>query len=740
MSSSSQLAPFLSRALPAWLGALMLSLPALAQETPARPAASRERVSATCGLEPSNGAWLAFGSSYKCRFDADGLEFTPALGMKAPRNLPLALALVDIRRGERLLHVAAPHCAPRVLDRAVLYERGGVLERYDVRPEGLEQSFVFPERPAGSGDLVVRCRVRSELEPSWSADGALRFLFERQAGIEIGHVVGVDAEGRRTPGSLKLRDGWLELALPGELVDRAAYPLTLDPPIGTFFAVSGASDAIESDCAYDLASDSFLVPYVVRFSTNDTDLYGVRVSAATGALIGSAIAFETGVNSARRPRVAGIRATGRFLVVWTESDWVLGPRDILCAAVLASSGARSAILPIAQSNADEFDAVVAGDSTTSDDDAVVVWETSTGIDACQVSVPAAGNPTLQATVNLASGADFDHPTISKACSSTFLLIVGWDYSGNLSRDLALQLMDRNLLLIGPRLLLGSAVLDDQRPAVDGGMVVWERYSSSVANSARDILCATVSTSPSGLTLQTPATILDGDGSDEHSPDVARLGSRYCVVYCEGASALEDNAYAWLVDDDCTVCNARIDLDGPAAGAVRESGPRVASATDFDLARDHGLVSFSEALNVPPFTSAISALRVENQSAGFPPVDLGGGCGAGGTPSTNGAFAVGNATFTVSVAGLGPNAAVYFNLGFPSFGLPCGTCVLTNPLVFESASRAGSSYYKVLPIPCSPEFAGAVIETQFVTLSTASSACPVLPGVSMTNRLRWTLAY
>src|SRR5687767_5343560 len=121
--------------------------------------------------------WL-IGRDYKARVADGALEFTPALGSRAPHNLPLTFRLQTIVRGGEIVHaVTATTSAPAqaVEAQAVTFARGSVLERYECRPEGVEQSFVFAERPAGSGDLVVRGTITTTLQPTTRGDGTLFF-------------------------------------------------------------------------------------------------------------------------------------------------------------------------------------------------------------------------------------------------------------------------------------------------------------------------------------------------------------------------------------------------------------------------------------------------------------------------------------------------------------------------------------------------------------------------------------
>ena len=114
------------------------------------------------GVARADGRTWGLGPDYKCAFRAGGIEFTPALGPGAPRNLPLGYRLESVSRGGALHFSASGASAPVAGDTEVRYGHpGGVVERYELRREGVEQSFVFPEPPPGAGELVVRGRLQT---------------------------------------------------------------------------------------------------------------------------------------------------------------------------------------------------------------------------------------------------------------------------------------------------------------------------------------------------------------------------------------------------------------------------------------------------------------------------------------------------------------------------------------------------------------------------------------------------
>lgn len=118
--------------------------------------------------ELDGGLW-GFGQRYKAEFRAQDVEFTPALGHLAPHNMTVGLALRSVGRGATETPVSP--AARSYAGNQVVYRRAEVAERYDVRLDGLEQSFVFDQLPAGEGDLVVRATMTTEFVVAPHGDG-----------------------------------------------------------------------------------------------------------------------------------------------------------------------------------------------------------------------------------------------------------------------------------------------------------------------------------------------------------------------------------------------------------------------------------------------------------------------------------------------------------------------------------------------------------------------------------------
>jgi hypothetical protein len=98
-------------------------------------------------VSEGNGEVLALGSRWRAVFGDSDVSFQPAFGRQAARDWPLRLELLTIRRQDAALPTAAPMRRVDQALRRVEFDRGTVVERYEARPEGLELSLVFAEKP-----------------------------------------------------------------------------------------------------------------------------------------------------------------------------------------------------------------------------------------------------------------------------------------------------------------------------------------------------------------------------------------------------------------------------------------------------------------------------------------------------------------------------------------------------------------------------------------------------------------
>jgi hypothetical protein len=254
----------------------------------------------------ASGLW-GFGAHYRTRFGEDQVEFVACGAVEGPA-LQVSLHAQAVGRG--LARQPLPMAEPQERDLTVRYDRGSVVEVYDVRPRAMEQSFVFRELPAGEGDLVVDVQLDTALPVLASTPDRLEFG-AAEGGVVIAGVVGIDARGVRAPGSLSFADGVLSLRLPAAFVQTAALPLILDPLMTPVTRNAVAIGADGWDAAHDLSSNTTLFAWFELVSANTYTLKGWFEPGGPVAIRASAL---LGSNAS----VANVAGLDAFVVAWEE--------------------------------------------------------------------------------------------------------------------------------------------------------------------------------------------------------------------------------------------------------------------------------------------------------------------------------------------------------------------------------------------------------------------------------------
>lgn len=218
------------------------------------------------------GYWTA-GPAFKASF-ADGFTFYPWLP-GAHETCGLQWRTVSVRLGVSELLPA--NGEPQVDAYRYQLRRGPVTEIYDVRPEGIEQSFRLDARPVGAGPLVIEGEVTTPFTaaPVLARHGALTFHAGGEPAMVYGAAMAFDSAGHRTTVATSWDGARIRLELDAAFVAAATFPLTVDP-LSSAFAVrnSGQPITATSMVAASAPGVTRVVLAVVReFSATDLDAY-----------------------------------------------------------------------------------------------------------------------------------------------------------------------------------------------------------------------------------------------------------------------------------------------------------------------------------------------------------------------------------------------------------------------------------------------------------------------------------
>lgn len=709
--------------------------PVAAGDVAAKAIAARH----VAGVSTFGGALAAVGSDYRATFGSDAVTFEPALGRDAPRAHRWTTTTTEVSRGSTTSWRRGHELPSRTHDRrTVTFHRPGVAERYDARADGLKQSFVWTAPPAGDGDLVVRLAIESTLR----RHSARAWRDERGNGVVLGEVVGIDAHGARCAGEARATTNGLELVLPDWFVDSAAYPLELDPLIGTSVQALAGADADFPDVAYDAYSDTWCVVWTQFFGGGAVGVVGSVWDADT-----MTFGYAFGVNQPGDEdsvRVTNIAGTGLFVMVWVN---YAGTSSSICGLAFEPTQAQATNVFTIDGPGPLASPVVSGEATLFDDDCLVVWlDASFGMIGCTVAIDQQLQVSATPIVALA-GPTASEPAISKQGGNPGLHLLTWvDRTPGLPGRVRAQVVDHDLNLLGPGVFVQNTAQNCGYPAVDGDgfkfLVAWEEQE--VANpSATNVRGKLLTIGAGGVTSVGGVLDLASTPNDvEFAADVASLGDKFGVVWMRAVDVppFGDDAFFRAVSGVGAVIGPALPLDVTPGTQYRyEHGPRLIGrvAGDPGLLADDGLVVFADQ-NVSTFDSDVGLQQIEAMGVGGPIVDLGFGCGPGGLASCSGPAALGNTALAFDLFGAQPLAVPFVFLGLPAPVLTCGVCSVIQPLVVEFVPNTAGSATSTLAIPGTSSLIGFQIDAQFVSFNALYVGCPALPGIAASNVVRVTI--
>ncbi len=536
-----------------WAASMLVAwvLSGCGQNTPPPPAAPVEagapqapfdvqkimdRVHFTFRAEGS--AWRASHDTYAVRADVRGLSFTPyhhprttepaeytrGAATAAVEGTPLHLGAARVSRGGEVLSGLAGQGFVEESG-ALRISRGAVVEHLRNGADGVEQSWHFARRPAGTDALEVRVPVEGGRFLG-ETDGGLHFADGTTGpGVRYGHGTWVDARGERTPVPARFEGDAIVLRVPAAVVDASAYPAVLDPIVSPEFGmdtpVTGA--AWNEQNAPAIAHDGtnyFIVWHDTRHGLGG--VYGARVNSAGTLLDPVGVMLSRNPGAKVSPAVA--HDGTNFLVVWT--NWTQTTVTLRGARV---SGAGTVLDPagidISTAAGIKYAPSLAHDGTNF----LVVWQDSRsgGHDIYGARVNGAGTVLEPSGIPLSTAVN-DQTSPSVAYNGTNFLVVWQDARSGVSDIYGTRVNSAGTVLNANGILISVAVGAQERPSVayNGSdfVVVWE----DSRNGNADIYGARVSATgvvrnPSGIPISV-------NSHDQRRPRVARVGTDSMVVW------------------------------------------------------------------------------------------------------------------------------------------------------------------------------------------------------------------
>ncbi len=291
------------------------------------PGLFRTPIHDEAGIDGRPGGIWATGPNYKVSFQG-GMRFFPLLGPSAPRNLPFAWRTTDVTVGgvEIVDLSARAHSVSE--DWRMEYRWRAFTEAYDVRADGVEQTFVLTERPSLAGEFVVCGRVTSDLVAPVSAPAHAPLVFHDAIGnavVEYGSAVAFDAAGRRIAITTEFDGSHVRLTVPGVWLEAATYPVTIDPLVSSVALDASNPNTIAAAAVVHEPSANEIIVVLTRvFSGSDHDIFGINYLpnwTAPLTVFASSLEFST----ERNPEIAYIAQSDRWMTVFERQSFGSNP-------------------------------------------------------------------------------------------------------------------------------------------------------------------------------------------------------------------------------------------------------------------------------------------------------------------------------------------------------------------------------------------------------------------------------
>src|SRR6266540_3502064 len=308
-----------------------------------------------------HGTLVARDRLYRAEFDASGFE----LRMHGSR---FRLATASVKGAG-----VSPGLWRGTLNRAERELAPGITEHVTARDGSVEWDVVLAAAPQGAGDFELAARVYASGLPITGKD--VRWSLGKGLSVRMGELVVKDVKGRTRHSALPdATRHWVSLNVPRSTLERAAYPLTIDPVISPEYPVTDPVYGTPAPEGQTLPSVAFGAgTYVVawqdeRSTPESYDIYAARVSQSGAVLDPAGIAIGTAANSQYSPTVA--YHGSNYLVAWQDERAGFGG-DIFGARVSQTGVVLDAMgIPISTATNGQRVPHLAFDGTN----ALVVWQ------------------------------------------------------------------------------------------------------------------------------------------------------------------------------------------------------------------------------------------------------------------------------------------------------------------------------------------------------------------------------
>jgi hypothetical protein len=347
-------------------------------------------------------------------------------------------------------------------------------------------------------------------------------------------------------------------------------------------------------------------------------------------------------------------------------------------------------------------------------------------------------PTIGIERMLTGDATAKRPRVAKS-SPTAIAVTYEQKPGNYSFVYVQAVSGLGNLLGSPAAIGNLDGPDLHQPDIDGDgtsfMMVFE-YQRALGD--RDVSVAQWNWNGTWGAPVATAAVGQMIGTDESAPTIALLGPKYAIAWQQTIGFLSSIVQCRNFSrTGCIECGAQVTV--PLSGSMAQ--PALASTYASGASDNMALLGVTAAAQLFPPSGDVYGCQW-NAYTPVTPTVLSAGCGHPTTLSLVGAPGIGNATFRFSLSTTDAQAALgafVLGIGLSTPLLPCGTCLIVNPVATNLSVLSGGTASYPLALPCNQALIGFPIQAQAATIGSVQNVCPALNTLSLSQAIAFSIA-
>ena len=283
-------------------------------------------------LTHNDGVYHLSNPHHKAQFSTEGVHLQPRYG--GPDWFWQLSAVYASHQSSPLSVDVGPVAPVQYSSDLVVYPRKDVIEQYVLHKDSIEQQFILPHMlTTNDADLVIEGDIDSD---GVFASGNDSWSWHNDEGVvHLGDVFVFDATGVEVPAYMEVDATSTRIVVDGVALAQATYPVTIDPVIGANdqrlsdmggLGTANIHIADNPAIAFNNNDNEYFVVWEGtenNAATEQTQIYGQRINAETGAeigtndiLVGTTPGGADPGRDAATPAIVYNATNNEYLVIW----------------------------------------------------------------------------------------------------------------------------------------------------------------------------------------------------------------------------------------------------------------------------------------------------------------------------------------------------------------------------------------------------------------------------------------